>query len=297
MAILTELRKLSNDQTIMEVPHWKPNAFYSAMLAGRTYEPKTRPVKILVYDENDMEPETLPPPASKRRASVKKRSPPPKSCSGSDLEDMDMEEHPQPSSSSKAVGLPEPSSSSKPVPVQAADVVAGSSGVSSSGSSSESDSSSSSSSSSASTASACENVAAKPERAARTSNPNQSFAFGLNHVTQVFKDGVAVGWEMQCHHPGHKRGSVKCRKHVKAVTRARDEETTLRMLKTWAAWGATVPTRQAHADLWQQVVAAAGNGTLPEDVAPVLSFRSRRAKAVAKPAAEESGSSKKRRRV
>ena len=58
--------------------------------------------------------------------------------------------------------------------------------------------------------------------AVRAANVNNSFAFGLNHVTQVFKDGVFDGFEMTCHHPDHKTGSKKCRKHLKAVTRSRD---------------------------------------------------------------------------
>ncbi|CAE7249385.1 TNN [Symbiodinium sp. CCMP2456] len=203
----------------LQVPHWKPNGFYTALLAGEQYEPKPRPLQMYVCDEDDMEP-SLPKPTRARRAQKAPRKRQPQSpaaaleqeCSRSSDEDDAAAE-------SRAV----------PVPRSA-------------------------------------------EPAARAANVNNSFAFGLNHVTQVFKNGVFDGFEMTCHHPDHKTGSQKCRKHVKAVTRSRTEAETLQMLKCWGAWGAKVATREKHANLWNKVVKAQQDGTLPETVDPVMSF-------------------------
>ncbi|CAE7029845.1 TNN [Symbiodinium sp. CCMP2592] len=289
----------------LQVPHWKSNGFYTALLAGEHYEPKPRPLTLFVCDENDMEP-SLPKPTRARRVQKAPRKRKPQSpASASEHESADhavaLEDECEHASSDELHEVPEGSSSSRPMdaadpghvqPVQpemqqpAAEQPASSSSSSSSDSSSSSSGSSSSgedddaaaSSSSGSRSRDEDGAAAEPSavpRAAepvRATNVNNSFAFGLNHVTQVFKDGVFDGFEMTCHHPDHKTGSQKCRKHLKAVTRTRTEAETLQMLKVWGAWGAKVATREQHANIWKKVVKAQQDGTLPETVDPVRSF-------------------------
>ena len=134
-------------------------------------------------------------------------------------------------------------------------------------------------------------VAAEPSRRV---NENQSFKLGLNHVTQVYKDGVFQGWELTCHHPDHKCGSSKCRKKVKAKTRDRSQSLTLKMLETWSFWGCSVASRKEHADLWKAVVQAAKDGTLPQSVPPVTAFTKPAAAAKAKPVAKQKASASQR---
>ena len=64
----------------LEVPRWKPNAFYAALLEGKPYERKARPVNMLTnFDENDMDPLDKVAGAKKRRVATapprKERSP------------------------------------------------------------------------------------------------------------------------------------------------------------------------------------------------------------------------------
>ena len=86
--------------------------------------------------------------------------------------------------------------------------------------------------------------------AARANNPRASFYYGMGHAVRTYKNGQAVGWEMSCNHPAHKR----CRKNLKSTTRARTAEQTLHMLKIWLLRGRHLLTADDHMnDAWSEV--------------------------------------------
>ena len=69
---------------------------------------------------------------------------------------------------------------------------------------------------------------------------------------------------MHCQHPSHVGlQGQKCRKNLQSETRTRTAEITMRMLQTWAAWGATLGSQDEHKAIWSDVEEAAANGTLP----------------------------------
>ena len=102
-------------------------------------------------------------------------------------------------------------------------------------------------------------------------------------ITKVFNDGVHVGWEIRCLHPAHqefKQKRNKCRKNLRMEARGRTAEQTLRMLKTWIAWGASATSWKVHqTDVWERVEKAAAAGTLPESVESPTTFRPEAAEA------------------
>ena len=98
---------------------------------------------------------------------------------------------------------------------------------------------------------------------------------GLNRMTATKgHDGVVIGWEAVCNHPNH-QFPAQCRKNRRSVAAGRDAKTALRMLTAWLAWGKDLSDRDKHfQDKWDDVEAAAKNGTLPEleDITPVTKF-------------------------
>jgi hypothetical protein len=98
---------------------------------------------------------------------------------------------------------------------------------------------------------------------------------GLNHLTMTFNSNTGhSGWEMKCHHPDHQQPRT-CRKRLALAVKGRTADHTKRMLLTWASWGASEPDRQMHMDdIWQRVLTAHSDGTLPElvDIQPARSF-------------------------
>ena len=145
---------------------------------------------------------------------------------------------------------------------QAGDAANISSCDSSSDSSSESSASSSSSSSSSSNSSAAPKAKAKASKAAsskhRTRNMSSSVMWGACRLTPT-----KAGWQITCAHPNHNPvgATALCTKtRSNAIS---SEADALRMLKCWALWGRTAPTKDAHRDVWKRVTRALKNNTLP----------------------------------
>ncbi|CAE7776421.1 TNN [Symbiodinium sp. CCMP2592] len=267
------------------VPHWKPAALYTALLNGEEYQPK-KSVKMQHFAEDDMDAGSLVCPekavrrgtASKKKTSQREASPEVSREHGEEARELP--------SRSPAPADVDTSLMQRDQPAEGSDHDETTGSTSSSSSSSSSKSGSSDGSSSSSSSSSEEEHGDRAPAAARASNPNAGFRFGLNHVTQVFKDGAAIGFEMICHHPLHKQGAQKCRKKLNAVTRDRSEPETLRMLKAWGAWGAEVASRSEHQQVWDKVVEAWKDGTLPEEIPEFSKFKTNFKKRASKPKAK-----------
>ena len=267
----------------LRVPHWKPAALYTALLNGEEYQPKTKSLKMQHFHEDDMDAGSAVRPVKlARRGTASKKKP--SQCGASpDISQQHREEALalEPQSRSPEPAAEVDSSVQREQSAEACEESCDSTSTSSSSSRSTSGSSRGSTSSSSSSSEEEQGRAAP-----RASNPNAGFSFGLNHVTQVFKDGVAIGYEMTCHHPMHKHGSQKCRKKLNAVTRDRSEPETLRMLKAWGAWGAEVPSRSEHQKVWAKVVEAWSDGTLPEEIPEFVKFKTNFKKRASRPKAK-----------
>ena len=93
----------------------------------------------------------------------------------------------------------------------------------------------------------------------------------MNRLTLVWDEGrknLKVV-EMHCQHPLHR---PRCNKNLKGQTTSRTVNMTLRMIKTWVMWCATLGTMDEHKAIWKDVEDAARNGTLPLDPEPPLVF-------------------------
>ena len=94
------------------------------------------------------------------------------------------------------------------------------------------------------------NAKAKGKQPRRT-NPKGSFRYGMGHFVRVYKDGEPQGWEMSCGHPAH--NDMKCRKHLKDVTRNRTSEQTLQLLKIWLIRGRHALSAKEHlTEIWSE---------------------------------------------
>ena len=127
----------------------------------------------------------------------------------------------------------------------------------SSSSGSNRSSSNTSSSSSSSRGAAVAKGKAKA-RARHTKNMSASHAWGSCRLTPT-----KTGWQITCNHPGHRpeQASAACTKtRSNAIA---GEDACLRMLKTWALWGQTKPTKEAHQKVWAKVLKAAEQNRLP----------------------------------
>ena len=274
------------------VPHWKPAAFYDALLQGNAYEAeKKRPRKAKLafrpQREDDWDAgENVPHASARARKKASGRVKKDEYGDDSDEEESDFsggsvdegdlpagEEPPPP-----APPLPAPLAEPQPVPV-VADVVEAPVGkkktpVSSSSSSSSSCSSSSSSSDAASEEEAPRGQSRKGGKAAAPKKNEGAGGepFGLCYMTKTFKAGAHNGLEMRCKHPDHQEPTA-CKKHLTLRGKGRSVEMTLQILLTWAAWGAHVPDHDAHfAGVWKDVEQAAKGGCLPSKVLPPRSF-------------------------
>ena len=105
----------------------------------------------------------------------------------------------------------------------------------------------------------------------RSSHGRLGVAFGLCHMTRVWKGDIQVGWEMKCTHPDH-QSPIACRKNLRLTGQGRSPQLTERMMKAWAAWGASVNNREEHKNIWKMVAKAVKKGTLPESIEPPRSY-------------------------
>ena len=277
-----------------EVSHWQTPGFYQALVEGRPAPARTNKRRLAIQhvDEQDWDvPAALTDAAqTRKRQGPKQRrkalaladveeGPPAAVAHASDEElaaiaNLDMSESEAGSAPASEVAedntltdeaqklseeqMPDPDDNPPESPEHAA-----------------SQSSSSSSSSSSSTSSTEEEARPAAVPGPRASNPRAGFDYAMGHAVRVYKNGVAIGWEMNCGHPAHT--DAKCRKNLKEETKQRSSAETVNLLKVWVLRGRRSVSAAEHMkDLWSEVLRDFKNGQLeaaPED--PPMNYTDR----------------------